>query len=123
MKKLIAIIMVLIICMPLCACGDEKIETKNDAIQAVVTEMGLMSSIHSPYGYVAYRLGFKEYDTKSIEKTWKAAKNEMGVWEVTCSGTMTGKTATGEKQTYKFVVTATVADDGRVRDFKFQKKY
>lgn len=119
MKKLIAIIMVLIICMPLCACGVDRIKTEYDAIAAVRFER---ITNNSDYKYVAQCLGFEEYDRKSIEETWRAAKNEMGAWEVTCSGTMTGKTGTGEEQTYKYVLTATVRKNGDVKNLKVKKQ-
>lgn len=122
MKKIFALILVLALCLPLCACGGEKIKTEGDAIQEVRDELRACGDSRETYSFVAYGIGLKVYYNNSVNADWRATKNELGVWEVTCSGTMTGETSAGKEKTYKFLVTATVTENGDVKGLRVEKQ-
>ncbi len=120
MKKLLALLLVGIMVLSLCACGsstssdkETKITTSSEAISRVKNQYP--SGMFSIENRIANELGFRKYQNP-VYGSQEAKENPDGSWTVTLKGNMSGYTdeyATN-LQNKTFTIKATVTADGDV---------
>ena len=119
MKRTLALILALILCLSLAACGGSDsssdsgntITSANEAIQAVKSGNGWTDAANE----IAVDLGFKRYGDPSWG-TCSASQNPDGSWDVTLKGKISGYTDdyndNFESETFDYTVT--IGADGSV---------
>lgn len=94
MKRILALILVLALCLPLCACGgekgtvgksDDKITTSSAAVRAVQNSSAVQNKIASVYGFKFYGI-----DWGTCTARWVEAGTSVKYWEVTLNGNIYG---------------------------------
>ena len=122
MKKAISLILALLMCLSLCACGGSPSSAKEE--EKITTSYAAIAKVKS-YGLyglenkIAGELFFKRFAAPKYGSE-NAKQNADGSWSVSLKGNMTGYTdeyAT-KVDTKTFSVSATVREDGTVENLK-----
>ena len=118
MKKALSLILALVICFSMCACGekDSRIDTEQEAISALKSDERAIEN-----GFLASYLGFHFYKDP-VFTVCTAEKIDDNTWAVTLKGNISGYTDE-YKQKYDscgFVFKANVSVDGEIsaRDYR-----
>lgn len=143
MKKWIALLLALVMCLSLCACGSKRDDADDDdderdeqveetAEPAITTESQAISAVkndgYSDYNItaqaIARKLGFNQFYDPDYG-VCEAEQNSDGSWSVTLNGSMSGYTDEyhSEFEKMKFKVTAEVSPDGEVSSTSVVKVY